>query len=283
MLMKGKRMETETNKTARYLNCAGTGLAAAALICLPILIGGASLGHARTSVSKDIEAPVDKAVDTRQATQEAREKWEAERQKLADEYDRLKDENEQLVFTNKNLTQKAASLEKENAGLTAEKEEALRIRTELSPFLKEVVTRLSTLVASDAPFLTEERKTRLLRLDAILNDGDITVAEKYRKTMEALFVEAEYGNTVEVYREKIIMNGSEVLGDIFRMGRVSLFFLTLDRGSAGLFDVASNQWRPLDKTQVPAIEAVVEMAAKHRPMEVVPLPIGGLAREGGQQ
>lgn len=283
MLMKGKRMETETNKTARRLTPAGTGLAAAVLICLPLLIGGASLGHARTSVSKDIEAPVDRAVDTRQATQEAREKWDAERQKLAEEYDRLKDENEQLVFTNKNLTQKAASLEKENAGLTAEKEEALRIRTELSPFLKEVVTRLSTLAASDAPFLTQERKSRLSRLDSILNDDDITVAEKYRKTMEALFVEAEYGNTVEVYREKIIMDGTEVLGDIFRMGRVSLFFLTLDRESAGLFDVASNQWRPLDKTEVPAIEAVVEMAAKHRPMEVVPLPIGGLAREGGQQ
>ena len=283
MQMKGKRMKTETNKIVRPLKRAGTGLAAAALICVPLWIGEGSLAHARTSVSQDIEAPVDKAVDTRQATQEAREKWDVERRKLAEEYDRLKDENEQLVLTNKNMTQKAASLETENAGLTAEKEEALRIRTELSPFLKEVVTRLSTLVASDAPFLTEERKARLLRLDAIIDDADITVAEKYRKTMEALFVEAEYGNTVEVYREKIIMNGSEVLGDIFRMGRVSLFFLALDRESAGLFDVASNQWRPLDKTQVPAIEAVVEMAAKHRPMEVVPLPIGGLAREGGQQ
>ncbi len=283
MLMKGKIMETETNKIVRRLKRAGTGLAAALLICVQILIWDASLGHARTSVTKDIEAPVDKAVDTRQATQEAREKWDTERQKLAEEYDRLKDENGQLVFTNKNLTGKAVSLEKENAGLTAEKEEALRIRTELSPFLKETVARLSTLVASDAPFLREERNARLLRLDAILNDDDITVAEKYRKVMEALLVEAEYGNTVEVYREKINMDGSEVLGDIFRMGRVSLFFLTLDRESAGIFDVAKNQWRPLDKIQVPAIEAVVEMAAKHRPMEVVPLPIGGLAREGGQQ
>jgi hypothetical protein len=65
------------------------------------------------------------------------------------------------------------------------------------------------------------------------------------------------------------------------MGRVALFFLALDRESAGIFDVAKNQWHTLDKTRVPAIEAVVEMAAKHRPMEVVTLPIGAIAPERG--
>lgn len=263
-------------------NSAGSILAAAVMVCLLLLIWGVTLVHAANSVSKDIETPVAKAVDTRQATQKSREKWDAQRQALAQEYDRLKDENEQLIFANRNLTRKAADLEKENKGLAAEKEEALRIRNEISPFLKEVVSRLSILAASDAPFLNEERNSRLSRLQVILNDSDITVAEKYRKTMEGLFVETEYGNTVEVYREKIVMNGSEVLGDIFRFGRVSLFFLALDRENAGLFDVAANQWRLLGKRQVPAIEAVVEMAAKHRPMEVVPLPIGGLARGGGQ-
>jgi len=272
-------MGSEKNRGARDHGRAWMGRALmVCLLILPAWIGASA--HARVSVSKDIEAPVDTAVDTRQATQTAREKWDARRQRLAEEYDRLKAENEQLAFANGNLTKKAVDLKKSVENLTREKEEAERIRTELAPFLEELLGRMKSLVASDAPFLPQERNDRLARLEVILDDPDITIAERYRKMMEALFVEAEYGNTVEVYREKIVSDGTDVLADIFRMGRVALFFLALDRESAGIFDVAKNQWHTLDKTSVPAIEAVVEMAAKHRPMEVVALPIGGIAPEG---
>ncbi len=276
--MKGKIMGSKKNKGFRdYSRSWLKGSVMACLLLFPGWFGSAA--HAQVSVPKDIEAPVDKAVDTRQATQATREKWDAQRQKLAEEYDRLKAENEQLAFANKNLSQQLGELEKLTQDLAREKEETLRIRTELAPFLKEQLERLKSLVAADAPFLSRERKDRLVRLAVILDDPEITIAEKYRKMMEALFVEAEYGNTVEVYREKIVVDGTQVLADIFRMGRVALFFLALDRESAGLFDVANNQWHTLDKTRVPAIEAVVEMAGKHRPMEVVTLPIGAIAPE----
>ncbi|WP_051957852.1 DUF3450 domain-containing protein [Desulfobacter vibrioformis] len=275
-------MGSEKNQGARDRGRTWMGCAVmACLLILPVWEGSAA--HARVSVPKDIEAPVAASVDTRQAAQAAREKWDARRQALAEEYDRLKAENEQLAFANRNLANKAGDLEKSNQDLTREKEEAQRIRTELAPFLGDLLGRLKALVAADAPFLSRERNDRLVRLGVILDDPDITIAEKYRKMMEALFVEAEYGNTVEVYREKIVADGTEVLADIFRMGRVALFFLALDRESAGIFDVAANQWRTLDKTRVPAIEAVVEMAAKHRPMEVVALPLGAIAPEGGDQ
>ncbi len=282
MLMKGKIMGSEKNNESRdydrkWMKCA----VIVSLLILPAWTGSGAL--AQVSVPKDIEAPVGNAVDTRQATQETREKWDAQRQALAEEYDRLKEENEQLAFANANLTQKRGDLEKSIQDLTREKEEAQRIRTELAPFLKELLNRLKSLVTSDIPFLSRERNDRLARLEVILDDPDITIAEKYRKMMEALFVEAEYGNTVEVYREKIVVDGAEVLADIFRMGRVALFFLALDRENAGIFDVAANQWHTLDKTRVPAIEAVVEMAAKHRPMEVVALPLGAIAPEGEDQ
>ncbi|MCG8549483.1 MAG: DUF3450 domain-containing protein [Desulfobacterales bacterium] len=274
-------MGQKKNKGTR--RCGGIWVKRAVIVCLlifPAWFGAAA--YARVSVSKDIEAPVDKAVDTRQSTQAAREKWDARRRKLAEEYDRLKAENEQLAFASKNLTQKRGALKTSILDLTREKEEARRIRTELAPFLKEQLGRLKSLVAEDAPFLSRERKDRLARLAVILDDPEITIAEKYRKMTEALFVEAEYGNTVEVYREKIVVDETQRLADIFRMGRVALFFLALDRESAGIFDVAKNQWHTLDKTRVPAVKAVVEMAGKHRPMEVVTLPIGAIAPEGGE-
>jgi len=67
----------------------------------------------------------------------------------------------------------------------------------------------------------------------------------------------------------------------FANGHLTQRLGDLDRESAGIFDVAENQWSTLDKTRVLAIEAVVEMAAKHRPMEVVALPLGAIVPEGG--
>ena len=195
-------------------------------------------------------------------------------------YERLKAENEQLTAANTRLSGEAARQEAVNRELIRERQEALRIQAEMMPFLKGVAGRLNRIRAGDAPFLARERTARLSRLDAILDDPEISGAEKYRKTMEALFVEAEYGNTVEVYQEKILLDGTEVLGDIFRLGRVSLFFLSLDRETAAVFDVADRAWAVLPASHIPAVSAAVEMAAKHRPMEITALPIGRLSTGG---
>ncbi|MCP4686980.1 MAG: DUF3450 domain-containing protein, partial [Desulfobacterales bacterium] len=98
--------------------------------------------------------------------------------------------------------------------------------------------------------------------------------ERFRKVMEALFVEAEYGNTVEVYQEKIVLEGKTVLADIFRLGRISLFFQTLDQTTAGFFDPAQAAWRAAPSNYRREIDAAMEMGAKRRPVELLSLPLG---------
>lgn len=252
-------------------------------MCMAGLVMGLTAGPAlaETSVSRDIEAPVQTAVDTRQAAQKAHEKWDREQRKLVAAYERLKSENDQLTEARARLFKEASRQEKANQALVQEHEEAQRIQNEMHPFLKELTDRMKALVAGDAPFLSQERNTRLARLSAVLDDPEISAAEKYRKTMEALFIEAEYGNTIEVYQEKIRMNNTQVLGNIFRLGRVSLFFLSLDRGRAAVFNVAEGIWTDLDPSQVQAVAGAVDMAGKHRPVEVIALPLGRLALSPG--
>ena len=43
--------------------------------------------------------------------------------------------------------------------------------------------------------------------------------------METLFIYAEYENTIEAYQDKVTLNEEPVIGNIFRLGRASLFFL----------------------------------------------------------
>ena len=277
---------------------------AAAWAALALLAGNVA---AATTVDRDIEKPVQAAINTRQAAQAAQEKWDEDQARLVAAYDRLQAENEQLTQIRDRLAGQASRLDAANAALEAEKEAALRVGTEMQPFLRTVLDRLTRLAATDSPFLIGERSGRLTKLAAILEDEQISVAEKYRKTMEALFIEAEYGNTIEVYQEKISLgpgqpgadpaaqspgdpaDGSDsdpgdnngVLGDIFRLGRVSLFFLSLDREYAAVYNVAKGEWTALDPKETLAVEGACDMAAKHRPMAVINLPVGRLAPASG--
>ncbi|MBU1567791.1 MAG: DUF3450 domain-containing protein, partial [Proteobacteria bacterium] len=92
--------------------------------------------------------------------------------------------------------------------------------------------------------------------------------------LEALLVEAEYGNTIEVYQETIGLDGREVLVDIFRLGRVGLFFQTLDQKSCGFYNVAIAAWQPLATAYNRTLLAAMEIGAKRRPVELLTLPLG---------
>ncbi len=243
---------------------------------LCLLLVGPSPGFSAQTAEK-VKKKVNTSIATRQKTQKQVDKWEQEKSGMVGEYEQLKQEQELLVAANAALKTKAHAHQVLLEGLVAQKEANLNIQREMLPFLKEVHISLKEMVANDAPFLQEERKNRLQKLTLFMDDVEISIAEKYRKVMEALFVEAEYGNTIEVTQDKINLSGSEVLADVFRLGRISLFALTLDHQSAGVFNVAKNSWAPLEKEQLQSVAAAVEMGKKRRTVEVISLPIGQLA------
>ncbi|CCK81582.1 DUF3450 domain-containing protein [Desulfobacula toluolica] len=241
-----------------------------------------STGWCRTDTVKQVKQPVEQSVQIRRETQKQRDQWEQEKSKLALLYEQLKQEHEMLVSENKDLITTQKSQKKLNQTLLKQQQESSKIQKELFPFLKEVYAQLSTLVANDPPFLKEERAVRLKTLEQVIHDPEVCIAEKYRKVMEALFIEAEYGATIEVYQDKVLIGTEEVLGNIFRLGRVSLFFLSLDKQSSGYFNVAQKSWLPLADDHLPAIRSAVEIGNKRRTVELLPLPLGQLAIQGDE-
>jgi hypothetical protein len=225
-----------------------------------------------------VEKHVTTAIDVRQASQKEQEKWDARRATLAAEYDRLTAENEILEAENKRLSDTSAALGQVIGQLEQERTQTRKVREELLPFLAQVQGDLTRFVADDIPFLPEERSTRLEKLVALMDDPEVAVAEKFRKTMEALSIEAEYGNTIEVYHDRILLGEDRrVSGQIFRLGRISLYYLSLDGQEAAVFDVGEQRWRPLDNRFVPEVAAAVEIALKRRTAGILDLPLGRLA------
>ncbi len=274
-----KSIESGKTSTPGIINIGKDGTLRWFIPCMVLLLVMVWIIPGFADSDKKMQKPVKQSIDTWQDTQEKAEKWNVQKAELTIFYDKLLLKNEALTTTNRNLLKEELKNRDLNKSLERQKLESLRIQKEMLPFLNSVQARLVTLVENDAPFLQKERNIRLKKLKDVMEDIDVSIAEKCRKVMEALAVEAEYGNTIEVYQEKIKLGENEVLGNIFRLGRVSIFFLSLDKKSAARFNVAENQWLVLDEAYIFALEKSMEMAAKRRPMELISLPLGRIAKQ----
>jgi FtsZ-binding cell division protein ZapB len=225
-------------------------------------------------VTDKIRKPVEESISIRQKTQKDIEKWSEKKSMLEAEYDALMENNKRLVTEREHLTQTLETMQERIGNLENQIEAMEKISEKLNPFLFGVHKKLVESVNQRLPFLQEERSERLTNLKKTLDDPQIVLGEKFRKVMEVLFIEAEYGNTVEVYQEKIFLSDEDVLVNVLRLGRISLFFETLDQTTTGYFDLEDNQWKILPQSANRDIRIAMEIGSKRRPADIVTLPLG---------
>ncbi len=253
-------------------------------VCIPFPQGICQTNANERNVALKAEQNIKLAIKIQQKIQKDRSQWDQEKSALVLEYEQLLQQKQMLEKEHKILSVRQKQQHDLNQTLIEQKKETIRVANELFPFIYTIYEKLKILVAQEPVFLKEERTTRLATLNNVMNDPQITIAEKYRKVMEALFIEAEYGSTIEVYQDKILMgtrDEDETLGNIFRLGRVSLFFLSLDKNLCGVFNPQEGKWQPLPKDMLPAIRSAVEIGSKRRSVELLPLPIGRLVEQEG--
>ncbi len=240
------------------------------LIFLPLIISPAY----GKNFSDQVQKTVKESIDIRQETQKKRERWHKEYLNLIQKYKDLLNQIKDLEAKNKELKVKKTDLKGKIKNYQEEISKLDSISSQMLPFLKKVYMALEEMVKKDLPFLREERKRRLNILKEVIEGSNFSLAEKYRKVMEALFIEAEYGNTIEVYQDRININGKKIEGNVFRLGRVALFFQSPDRKISAIFDPSTSSWKTLPRRYTNDITAAIEIAKRRRPVELLILPIG---------
>ena len=228
----------------------------------------------RGAETDQIKKPVAESIRIRQDTQEHEQKWRDDREKLLARLDSLEEAKKHLSEKQSSLGDKVAGLKSRIAGKEKQLADIEGMQQEITPMIAALIGELEDFVAADLPFLSAERSTRLTRLVELRDDPEVVVSEKFRKVLEAMLVETEYGNTIEVYQETINTGGDEMLVDIFRLGRVGLFYQSLDHTSCGFYNVAAKAWQPLPGVYQRSIAAAMEIGAKRRPAELLTLPLG---------
>jgi septal ring factor EnvC (AmiA/AmiB activator) len=244
------------------------------LVGLTLMTSGPAIRAADSDLDARVKKPVSESIRIRQHTQKNEEQWRADRQEMTARYERLDQEMKQLREQRQTLKEKTTATRKRIARMEKQLADIEQVQARIMPLCGALIDRLHDHLDSDLPFLSEERRQRLQRLDDLRDDPEVAISEKFRKIMEALLVEAEYGNTIEVYQQNITVNQHEMLVNIFRLGRIGLFFQTLDQASCGFFNVATACWEALPSTYNRTIQAAVEMGAKRCPVELLTLPLG---------
>ena len=250
--------------------------ASVAVVSLFLLLVMHGQSNAGTEADK-IQEKVIKTIDVRQESQKKEDTWAGKKVELTARYRSLKANQEYLEKLKFKSERALRALNVRLAEFERKIKESARIREELQSYLESVVVQLEEFIKKDFPFLLKERATRLASIKETLTRPDKPAAEKYRRAMEALQIEAEYGRTVEVYQDTIDLNGQSVLMDILRLGRLSLFYQTPNGKMVSHYDRAAGRWVSLPSGYRREINNAVDMARRQRTIDLVRLPIGRIA------
>jgi hypothetical protein len=116
------------------------------------------------------------------------------------------------------------------------------INRQIFPLMERMIDGLDQSVKLDIPFLMDERNTRIANLKEIMQRSDVSVAEKFRKVMEAYQIENDYGTTIENYTQSLTIEGGTRSFNMLRIGRIGLYFQSDDTQITGRWDNEARDW-----------------------------------------
>lgn len=186
---------------------------------------------------------------------------------------------ESLTIYNQQMVKLLASQQGEITSIQRQTSEIDNIETGALPLMLKMTETLTALVKADVPFLKDERHERIANLQSLIDRADVTAGEKYRRIMEAYLVEVEYGRTIEAYRGELVASGGDARTvDFLRMGRVGLYYQTLDGNETGNWNAQQGVWQKLDSSYRVSVRDGLRMARKQMPPELLKLPINAPAK-----
>jgi hypothetical protein len=146
------------------------------------------------------------------------------------------------------------------------------INRQIFPLMERMIDGLEQSVNLDVPFLMEERTDRVNNLKDIMERSDVSVAEKFRKVMEAYQIENEYGSSSETYTQTLTLDGETRSYNILRVGRVGLYFQSDDSKITGRWDNDQRQW-VMDDSARSEIRKGIRIAKQLIAPELIVIPV----------
>lgn len=219
---------------------------------------------------------IDKSIDVIEKTntklvdyQKKIDKLDEKSKILLDNYKYTNKELQNTIKYNKQLSELISSQKKEIDSLDNQLNEIDQTHKTIYPLMSDMIISLKKLILADTPFLLKERNERVEKLQRSLNRSDIKTAEKFRIILEALKIEYDYANSIEAYEDQIDNKTYNML----RIGRVALYFQSLDLKNYGYWNNTTQEWINIDDATAKSnIRKAIKIANKQQNVELLELP-----------
>ncbi|GAA0689793.1 DUF3450 domain-containing protein [Marinobacterium maritimum] len=247
----------------------------AAMLSAPLLMSSAALAGTLEQNQQTLEqahkqsAQVQRSID--QLDQQTRENY--------DLYSATLRQAELVEAYNRQLSRMIEDQSRELMDIEAQLVSLAQTEQATLPLLVRMQSMLEQFVARDLPFLPQERAQRVERLARLLDRADISLAEKYRQILEAYQIEAEYGRTLEAWSGSLEQGDQSREVTFLRLGRVALYYQTLDGEESGRWNRQKGGWERLDADFDWPIRKGISMARQQSVPELLELPVGLTAIE----
>tara|TARA_R110002167_G_scaffold7431_6_gene35251 strand:+ start:11841 stop:12599 length:759 start_codon:yes stop_codon:yes gene_type:complete len=238
------------------------------ILAAAILSAGVVFGATAADVNTAIDKGVSR-VNSAQASQQKIDSIDNSIRAAEREYRGVVKEVDGLKVYVEQLDKQLAAQDNELAGIEDSIEKVTLVERQITPLMLRMIDSIDQFVKVDVPFLVDERSKRVEGLKALMGRSDVTVAEKYRKVMEAYQAEIDYGRTIESYRGTL--DGREV--DFLRVGRISLMYQSLDGNVLGVWNSAAKQWEMLEPAMKSKLMAGIRIAREQAAPDLIKVPV----------
>jgi len=234
-------------------------------------------------------APLDAALEESQrlaaeakASQARIEQLDDATRQMLNDYRNALQQAEALKAYNRQLVELTAAQRKELESFQRQLDSIERTQEAVTPQMVQMVEVLGEFITADLPFLPDERADRLVQLQDLLSRADVSLAEKYRRILESYQIESDYGRTLEAWRGELPVDGGTRSVEFLRLGRVMLYYQTLDAHESGWWNPQSGSWEVLDGGARRPITQAIAIARQQQAPDYLVLPVKTLAREATQ-
>ena len=191
---------------------------------------------------------------------------------LEDQYRAINKEIDGLKVYNRLMRAQVEGQEAtlEDIGLSMDQVDV--INRQIFPLMERMIDGLEQSISLEVPFLMEERTNRIDDLKSIMERSDVTVAEKFRKVMEAYQIENDYGTSSEYYTESLTIDGATRSFNMLRIGRIGLYFQSDDTKITGRWNNDSRSWE-IDNSARNEVRKGLRMARQLIAPELIIIPV----------
>ncbi len=157
--------------------------------------------------------------------------------------------------------------------LSDQKNELDALTKTLVPLMFTMISELEIWIEQDLPIKKEERLERLEAIKQVMDDADVTLADKFQQILDAYLFEWQYGNEYTFSTSFIDIEGETRFVELMQLGRLVLLARSPDFLTYWHFDKNENVWVRLSADTHPHLKKAFELAQSPMKPELIKVPL----------